>query len=247
MEAFFDIFEEVVAKERGQIVDRKQADDMAYASAWMPYEGRIKRGDQLKGGWALLSQNQEVQVWSFHLRMLCLNGAVRVLPQKHVTFFEQEEAAFRLHLTTYLSDQVQEEVDFQARMYRKAQQIWLPPSIRFHLKLKLAKIMRQFIRQYPQHQKEIRHLRTIDQAETLFDLINHITATAREVQHAKMKWELMKLGGDLLQNGPAVLYPDALKPDHLKEGEAWNRGYTLKSRHTRTMGYSFREEQEMIV
>ena len=246
MEVFFDILEEVVAKEKGQIVDQKKTDEMTYMSAWMPVEGRIKRGDQLKGGWALLSQNQEVQLWSFHLRMLCQNGAVRVLPQEQVTFFEHETEAFRLHLITYLSEQAQEEVDFQARMYRKAQKIWLPPSIRFHLKIKLAKIMRQFIRQYPHHQKEIRHLRNIDQTETLFDLINHVTATARDVQHAKMKWELMKLGGDLLQNGPAVLYPDALKPDHLKEDNTWNRGYSPKSRHTRTLGYSFREEQEMI-
>ncbi|MEL6133546.1 MAG: hypothetical protein AAFR59_09310, partial [Bacteroidota bacterium] len=158
-----------------------------------------------------------------------------------------EIEVFRLRLLQYFSQEAQTEVDQHAALYRKAQKMWLPPSIRFHLKLRLAKMMRHFIRQYPTNQKEIYRLRNIDQAETLFDLINHVTATAREVQHPQMKWTLMKLGGDLLQNGPAVLYPDALKPEHLKEGSSWGRGFTLNARHSRTSGYSFREEQEFMV
>jgi len=212
MNPFEQAFRAYTAREGGQMHQRGSIRQQTYCYATFPIETALQPGDSLTGGIALNIKQGEATITAFILRQICANGMVAPhwFRQAVHRISAVEEVPFAMEQTlSWLREKGLSEMTnrFRRNMRRPVnQQIW--DRISVHMVRK--SIERSLLREI-QREAEFESKRPSGYGKLLkrrwpkstgplsyFDVINGITAVARDEQDPEMQWKLMELGWVLL-------------------------------------------------
>ncbi len=216
-QAITERFEELVLRHNGQIVDDLRDRPSGYLSAYFPFQkAEIQRNDIIALGAALKQdENQIVSFHPFTYRLVCTNGALRpqsLVSEKEVYSPEQlekelDELLFSLGMQTIEADaerfrQLQQQpisqrnLDWVTRsLYHRINRS--PVSNRRSSRYQRLRELAHTLQEEFDQNRALRSENT--QIQTQFDLVNAVTALANRQHDPADKWELMRLGGELME------------------------------------------------
>ena len=208
-------FEDFVRSQNGKIVDYSQDKKDRFICSIFPIGSSLQPGDVLTGGLAVRVEDESLQLHAYFLRQICTNGMVRALQTQAATFTVGQLYEFQAYLPTCIEQF--REVDFrgnveqlrfslfqevdESKLRRIAYQVASPPANKNSPPQLFPLVGEEMTRPQPTP-RPIRgpHPR-------LFDVVNGVTALARDTADPAVRWELMRLGGELLNSatpsGPA--------------------------------------------
>jgi hypothetical protein len=196
-------FTDAVAARGGSVTDAFDDGDRLFARGTFPRLDTVRPNDGFRGGVALRAAGGRVSVYPYLFRLVCSNGAVmaQTLAARHLTdLFDRtpDEAAEVLHEAVaacgadeafaaalgHVRAAVDSEIDLALTLMPMLAR--LPRSAAPHL---LSQIMRHLFR---------------DGRRTRYDLMNAVTATARDTDDPALRWDLEELGGAIAVGGTAA-------------------------------------------
>lgn len=199
-------FEAFVQTAGGKIIDDSGRERGRFICASLPIESAVQPGDVIYGGMAVRVEDDSLQLCTYLLRQVCTNGLVAPMPQQAETFTTGQAFEFDAFLTSSL--EMLRNVEFPRHMEQI--QFSLFDRVNEHRVRQIAYqivgltgnrgITRRFIQlvreewQRPRANPRL----TAGRHPRRFDVINGVTALAKETTNPAVRWELMRLGGDLL-------------------------------------------------
>jgi hypothetical protein len=192
-----EVFHAGVAARGGTVVDTFVDRRAFYGRAVLPRTQAIAPGDDAQGGVALRATDGGVWVHPYILRLVCSNGLIA--PSAFSTRYasrddlgsEDEVLQFvRLSIASCCADDKHAEI---IERLRRADDL----EADFFIALaSMSACMEADAR--ARVMKALLDCRFFDAAGTLFDLVNRVTASARDAADPRRRWELEELGGALL-------------------------------------------------
>ena len=189
--------------------DNEKRDKRYLASTFPNCKEAIQPGDLINGGLALHLSPEKATLYQYTLRLWCANGMMRTQAGKAQEFNPYDEAAFdeALHEQYhYMAEQLKESASlFRQSLLHPAGES-MPQYILQTLNalearhsweegLASAVLEERALRARRSH----RPISMLREGISRFDLINAVTAMARDEKDPRMQWELEKLGGQLLE------------------------------------------------
>ncbi|GAB4405028.1 MAG: hypothetical protein OHK0039_05710 [Bacteroidia bacterium] len=225
MNPFIAAFKEAVASQGGEIVKDVSIDnDRQLVCGLWQICSDIDPRDRLSGGMALVLAGQEAQLCPYVVRHVCTNGAAFITADNSQTFGAEDIEPFRAALSA-VPDQLAQQLSHVAMRFRRGQQVKLSPAQIDHVVRKLGAILHPssqaapfFRRQSARERLAVYRQRLLDEMQreasrwpdsrsdnspSLFDLVNAVTAIARDTDDPGQQWALECLGGTLLIQPPA--------------------------------------------
>ena len=210
MEWFVNIFKQATADFGGIIGrDEEQRGVRFLASTFQGIERAITRGDAIQGGLALKVSSEEAQLSSFTFRLVCSNGMISTLADEEEDFSRYRETEFEETLYRKYAE-LSSTASEVAELYRQSQQqpadarLWqyvlhslgqLQADRRWMDHLMLALMEERRRRLSGQTPERSTGLNT---DINRFELINAVTAVARDTPEPELRWKMEELGGKLL-------------------------------------------------
>ena len=209
-------FESIIKLHKGEIIEDYRQEKKGYISATLPTTATVGRGDIITGGVAIKLDDPHPSLHPFSLRLLCTNGMIsQGILQAIVTSEKQIEE----DLTTIISKFDTYRLKHISSLARQSQQITVT-----HAQISAAvRKVRYILMRNSSHRAQItfddldrmhdvrRRMRELirreqmrtsspqDQSVSLFDLINAITDLAHDMHSPATRWELMEMGGAMLE------------------------------------------------
>lgn len=209
MEWFANVFVEAT-EAYGGVIDR---DDEFHgkrflAGTFKGIEKAITRDDAIHGGLALELGNKKAKLYAYTLRLVCSNGLISTLAEEGEEFSwyretEFEEAIYRKYAELgAIASQV-------AERYRESRQQAADDKLWQHVihSLNQLRANRQWMDLMSlalEEERRRQFSRLADRQEnpdtgfSRFDIINAVTAMARDTQEPELRWRMEQLGGELL-------------------------------------------------
>lgn len=210
MEWFANVFAEATEAYGGVIArDNEIRGKRFLASTFRGIEKAITRNDAIQGGLALELSGREAKLYSYTLRLVCSNGLISTLSEEEEEFTwyretEFEEAIYRKYA------ELETTASQVAGLYRESQQQRADERLWQHVLSSLNQLQADtrwmdflFIaigeegRRRRFNRPENRHAGPETEISR-FGLVNAVTAMARDTQEPELRWQMEKLGGELL-------------------------------------------------
>ena len=208
-------FELLIKSRGGEIVEDFRHKKQAYISAILPSKTPIKRGDLISGGVILKLDEHKPSLHAFVLRLVCTNGMIEPNIQKEVSTSEEQ---LEDDLADIIAKFDESKLVRIGNLFRRSQSVPVSDRQIMAVVMKVRRILARNFREGNQItfgelerlqavQQRMRQLiardrmRTstpTDRPESLFDLINSVTDLAHDMGPPQARWELMKLGGEML-------------------------------------------------
>jgi len=214
MKKFADIYLETIYNRGGIVVIDQELDGHRYLSSiFADLEASISKKDKVAGGIGLYLSPDQATLSAYNLRFVCDNGMMSGQNADEYTFEAYEDARFEenLHriyesLPTELSRAVSSFCDSQQQIPPRDFVIYLVHALNFihrrddwHRRLlEQARIEQMRKAELSQPQINWRRRRRRNR-HSRFELINAVTAMAREERHPRVRWQMEQLAGKLLE------------------------------------------------
>jgi len=188
------IFTEEITSRGGTIHDHFADDRLFFARSSFPKTSDILPGDKVKGGIAIRASNQDVSVHPYTFRLICRNGMIRAqaIETRAISladFYDDDQAAesVREAIQCCCAPEV-----FAASTEVMRESALTPINMLMSLAPMLSHVS-------PSMREALLELIGMDlvreRRATRYDLVNHITAAARDTREPETKWRLEELGG----------------------------------------------------
>ena len=208
-----DLFTEVINERSGKILESFRHNERAFSRALLPSRMEVKANDQLQAGVALKGAPVSLAIHPFVFRQVCSNGCVfgksiqsRKLNQVgHSYCLEMNgkvnEVVTGLDVDWWFKDSVagccKEEVfSNTSNTFRLALQHPFTGPANVEQALMGSLNLEKFPGAKEYHAKIMKEYLAQDEP-VLFNLINAVTAVARDLHDAEKKWKLECVAGDL--------------------------------------------------
>jgi hypothetical protein len=224
MQEFRSYFQAFVAGQGGHISRERHQGSAHFISGIFPGKETLQRGDTLQSGLLLRTDDGEVQIQGYVMRLVCTNGMVVPDFHLHRSYTTQEWAKFEADLPTLLeamSKRAMPQVcrNFMKALRRQADDWYLRMVIEEMQAIKSDTSWMHRLRQAARQEAE-RHLpfqrvnrarwRGHDHAHlSRFDVINGLTAVARDEADAHLQHGLESLAWRLLAQEESASSPIA--------------------------------------
>jgi hypothetical protein len=204
----------------GTISDRFDDGERLFLRALLPRSDEVLPQDVVKGGIAVRTIGREIEVCPYLFRQVCRNGAI--MPQVFESQrIERADVDAPSEAIEAVDDQLRaavracsaaEAFAHATRQVRLAATREVPRGI-FHLLL-----FSSFRRAIPANlQEEIMRSFLESEDHSAFDLMNAVTAVARDQRDPEVRWRLEELGGGV----PALKFPEIRPGDSEAELEVF--------------------------
>ena len=205
MKALIDYFEQTIQLRGGTLVDEARRQRKGFLCAILPMTSYLQAGDLLTGGAALKIYENAVSLHTYLLRQICSNGMVQPMLQQERRFEIGELSSFQIEFRLGLDalhrrGLAQHVRRFEESMRQKLEDRELRRTIskaatilnRSHLREDLTARIAEEQRRAVNRGRE-------DDLPRRFDLINAVTALARDTGNPMQRWKLMEFAGHLLR------------------------------------------------
>ena len=188
-------FTEEVSAAGGTVHETFDDGTRLFARSVLPDVADVRRGDLIRGGVAIRASNQEISVHPYTFRLVCKNGAIRaqaiescVIAEGEFAVFGETESALREAVRRCCAPEVLAASVDEMRTAVADTQIdmlltlapmiaGMPPGLGRRL---IADMLDRVAKGRP---------------GSRYDLMNHVTAAARDTRDPEHKWRLEELGG----------------------------------------------------
>lgn len=187
------IFQDEVSTFKGSVTDHFQDERRLFARAVLPLEKEVRPKDAVNGGVALRQVNDQVSIYPFLLRQVCVNGSVMAHGSRaqacDLSLSNNFSAATQIRETVRacaapeLFDAVIEEVKKSPRETAD-DLLRILPRIESLLASNHPRVVRRIMRRFNRYEEQ-----------SFFGMMNAITDTARDLNDPEERWKLEKLGG----------------------------------------------------
>ncbi len=231
MEWFADVFKEATEAHGGIIAKDDRKHGIRFLASTFPgIEKNIRRKDAIKGGLALKLDEEEARLSAFTLRLICSNGLIHTHSEERQSFSTYEKAPFEeevhrryCQLTDTLASTAER---FRNARYQPADEsLWKyvinslnQLQYRDNWRAALFQATLEEMRDRSRRRHFLRRSWASRRPENRFQLVNAITALAREERDPELRWEMERLGGKVL-TGANELEPASSSPPVLKQGK----------------------------
>jgi len=188
------IFADEISNQGGTVHDAFDDGARLFARSVLPDLAKIRPGDKVQGGVAIRATDQEITVHPYTFRLVCSNGAImaqavqtRRLVESDFFSPDQTETELREAICMCCAPEAFAQSAQQMRDSTTAEVDLLLTIARFAARTSPELMSQLLDRVIPQFGKQRRASR--------YDLMNAITATARETPEPETKWRLEELGG----------------------------------------------------
>jgi hypothetical protein len=202
-----DAFEDEISKHGGQVTDVYDRRKMLFLRSVFPTRQLVRPGDALKGGVALRTRQNQVDVHSYVFREICKNGAIGAVVLESTRIARHDFAASNEQIDDVLQDIRQavchcsDESVLNTAVVDMHQSMRHPADLSMLLNLiALTNSSEAIISRYVD---QIVEQFNAGGDNSVYGLMNAVTATARETRDPEDRWRLEELGGGI----PALLSP----------------------------------------
>jgi len=197
LEDILAVFTEEITCRDGQVLDTVMSKSHLWSRSVLPRFAEARPGDPIQAGVALSARGNDVYVYHYLRRLVCRNGAIRMLPAESGRF-ERLDWLPQAEALTFIRETIVSccaEEAFSDAM-RGVREIAVARALRHpEMQRLLARVAPHVLR----HELvEIldRFQRTGDRS--CYALANAITAFARDTRDPHRRWDLEELGGAIL-------------------------------------------------
>ncbi|MBN1591260.1 MAG: carbon storage regulator [Pirellulales bacterium] len=197
-----DVATDELARLGGSIAECDLDERQVRLRGLVPWQEEIESKDKLQAGVALAATGEEIRVFPYTLRRVCVNGAIRAHASQAriIRRADPADSEAAENVTAQVREAIRECTlpDVLARAVKELRQTkGVPIAPRFLLSEFLSRGGISHAQAAP------RILRALDHGRdrSAFGLIQAITAVARDEKAPRLKWKLEELGGDV----PALL------------------------------------------
>ena len=166
-----------------------------FVRAVLPDVADVRRGDPIRGGVAIRRSNQEISVHPYTFRLVCKNGAIRahaiescVIAEGEFAASEETESAVREAVRRCCAPEVLAASVDEMRTAAADTQIDMLLTLAPMLAGMPTALGQRLIADMLDRVAKSR-------SGSRYDLMNHVTAAARETRDPAHKWRLEELGG----------------------------------------------------
>ncbi len=218
MEWFANVFVEATEAYGGIIARDDEFHGKRFlAGTFKGIEKAITRGDAVHGGLALELGNKEAKLYAYTLRLVCSNGLISTLADEEEEFTwyretEFEEAIYRKYAELGTTASQVAELYRESRQQAADARLWqhvLHSLNQLHASHRWMDLM--FLALHEERRRQFSSPASRqgnpDNGFSRFELINAVTAMARDTQEPELRWRMEQLGGELLlakKTAPAI-------------------------------------------
>lgn len=207
MKWFSQTFQQITSSYGGKVsVDALSLGAHYLVSTFEDIKSTIQLRDPIRGGLALWIDNTKVLLSPYNIRLLCSNGMMTVRIDEQEAFFHTEADAFEEALRHHY-ELLPAITDKCARNFRLSQSIPADSAFWEQAVLHLKRLNAHFnwdfqLRNAAQRERKrlYRNQRKHHSAYSRFEIINAITALARNENNPRLRMQMERLGGQLLMN-----------------------------------------------
>ena len=189
------IFADEISAAGGTVHETFDDGTRLFARSVLPDVADVRRGDRIQGGVAIRAGDQDVSVHPYTFRLVCKNGAIRaqavescVIVMAEFDDLDESEAAVREAVRRCCAPDVLVASVDEMKSAAADMQVNLLLAIAPILASMPAGLNQQFI-------ADLLDRVSARPSGSRYDLMNHVTATAREMRDPEDKWRLEELGG----------------------------------------------------
>jgi hypothetical protein len=191
------IFAEEISAQGGRVTDTFDDGARLFLRAVLPAEQEIQRRDHVQGGVALRATEEDVWVHPYVFRQICTNGAIiaRATQTRHIEHSDFSDAFGEEELAGAIRDAVRDCCSPEA--FQNAADA-MRSSV--HAQIDMALNLATMFSRLPEEIRSRFFTQILDQflkssSHSRFDLMNTVTATARNLTDPEARWRLEELGG----------------------------------------------------
>jgi hypothetical protein len=199
-----------------------------YLSCILPYvEASITKEDKILGGIGLYISPEQAHLSAYNFRLVCENGMMTTEEKATQSFDLHEEARFETEIDK-IYEQALHHTNASARLFMDAKARDASASFianvayalnRIHRtnkweSLLMTEIRRERIHSFMDHQSRNRRFSHRQSSNyNRFEVINAVTALAREERHPRVRWKMEQFAGQLLHAVPVPNSKRLVKPN----------------------------------
>ena len=195
-----DIFFEEIVTRGGSIIDDSRYGDDRFTRATLPFEAEVAPKDTISAGVALRGVRSEILVAPYTVRRVCTNGAIAtdILGEHRLVRLEASDAFLPLYEATVVLERFRERMRACVHTYVVEQ---IAAEMRRAASVDASTLWISVLSQLGDMPHRVLHrihrafLNGSDQS--LFGLMNAVTATARTVDDPEVRWRLEAFGGTM--------------------------------------------------
>ncbi len=218
--AIKELFTEEIEAAGGLVTNTFEAESYFMARATLPEVRQVGPGDGVKGGVALLADQEKIQVHPYVFRQVCSNGAIMTqVVQSHQIVHSELESSYETcsNVRQAIRECCLPEV-FAGNARRIQEARHGTTNLLIQLMPELSRMNRQNALQLFQAIMT-RFMNAGDASQ--FGLMNAVTSVARDTPDPKLRWRLEELGGGIAigkfpqhptHGGAALAIPDEEEP-----------------------------------
>jgi hypothetical protein len=246
MKALIDHFEQAIQVRGGTLIDEARRQRKGFLCAILPFESYLQAGDLLTAGAALKIREDSVSLYTYLLRQVCTNGMVQPMLQQEHRFEEGQLSDFQIELQLGLDALYQHGLSEQVDYFKGSLQKNLDDrELRRAISTASIILKRTHLREDLTHRIREERGRTVNRGRVgeeprRFDLINGLTALARDTADPMQRWQLMEFAGRLLRKEKhSLVGPQS-------SSSAAKRRTSLKIKRTEARNQSAEERGETL-
>jgi hypothetical protein len=201
------IFADEVAALGGSIPDTFNDGDRVFMRAILPNEREVQPNDRVQGGVALRATDDEVSIHPYVFRQVCQNGAIiaqsvqtRLIDRTDFSF--DPDAEFAEALREAVRDCC-EPAAFENASAAMRSSVHSPVDLALTLMPMLSRRPSGFA---PEIVRQIIDLFFKGERQSRFDLMNSLTAVARDTRDPETRWQLETIGGAVPFETPVPVF-----------------------------------------
>jgi hypothetical protein len=202
-----DAFEDEVTRYGGQVTDVYDRRTMLFLRSVFPTKQLVRPGDALKGGVALRTHQDQVHVHPYVFREVCRNGAISAIVLESTRIARHDFAASNeqiedvLHGIRQAVGVCSDESVLNTAVVDMRQSMRNPADL--NMLLNLIAMTRDSEVVVSRYFDQIVEQFNVEGDDSVYGLMNAVTATARETRDPEDRWRLEELGGGI----PALISP----------------------------------------